>query len=148
MCTNLTPIPSKCDSKVLWGNALVKGSARLFALSIFATTTSPRTIIFLMMWYFLSMCFPFLWFLGFRPCWLLGLVPLNPIVWCYVWYYVWHYVCLNIIINKSVLLLSEIMVTWIFRHYHIVHEMYSMWFMWKVTEDINYKFFINSEFSS
>ena len=22
----------------------------------------------------------------------LGLLPLNPIVWCYVWYYVWHYV--------------------------------------------------------
>ena len=28
----------------------------------------------------------------------LGLVPLNPIVWCYVWYYVW----LNIVINKIV----------------------------------------------
>ena len=79
---------------------------------------------------------------------LLGLVPLNPIVWCYVWYYVWHYVWLNIVINKFVLLLSEIMVIWIFRHYHIVHEMHSMWFMWKVTEDINYKFFVNSEFSS
>ena len=82
----------------------------------------------------------------------LGLVPLNPIVWSYVWYYVWHYVWhdvwLNIVINKFVLLLSEIMVTWIFRHYHIVHEMHSMWFMWKVIEDINYKFFVNSEFSS
>ena len=33
-------------------------------------------------------------------------------------------------INKFVLLLSEIMVTWIFGHYHIVHEMHSMWFMW------------------
>ena len=33
-------------------------------------------------------------------------------------------------INKFVLLLSEIMVTWIFRYYHIVHEMHSMWFMW------------------
>ena len=57
---------------------------------------------------------------------LLGLVPLNPIVWCYVWYYVWHYVLhdvwLNIVINKFVFLLSEIMVTWIFRYYHIVHE--------------------------
>ena len=83
---------------------------------------------------------------------LLGLVPLNPIVWYYVWYYVshyvWHDVWLNIVINKFVLLLSEIIVTWIFRHYHIVHEMHSMWFMWKVTEDINYKFFVNSEFSS
>ena len=78
----------------------------------------------------------------------LGLVPLNPIVWCYVWYYVWHYVWLNIVINKVVLLLSEITVTWIFGHYHIVHEMHSMWFMWKVTEDINYKFFVNLEFSS
>ena len=38
------------------------------------------------------------------------------------------------------------MVTWIFGHYHIVHEMHSMWFMWKVTEDINHKFFINLEF--
>ena len=28
--------------KVLWGKALVKGSARLFAHSIFATTISPR----------------------------------------------------------------------------------------------------------
>ena len=83
---------------------------------------------------------------------MLGLVLLNPIVWCYVWYYVWHYVWhdvwLNIVINKVVLLLSEIMVTWIFGQYHIVHEMHSMWFMWKVTEDINHKFFVNSEFSS
>ena len=54
----------------------------------------------------------------------------------------------NNVINKFVLLLSEIMVTWIFGHYHIVHEMHSMWFMWKVTEDINHKFFVNSEFSS
>ena len=77
---------------------------------------------------------------------------LKPIVWCYVWYYVWHYVWydvwLNIVINKFVLLLSEIMVTWIFGNYHIVHEMHSMWFMWKVTEYINHKFFVNSEFSS
>ena len=62
---------------------------------------------------------------------LLGLVPLNPIVWCYVCYYVWHYVWLNVVINKvCLLLLSKIMVTWIFGHYHIVHEMHSMWFMW------------------
>ena len=30
-----------------------------------------------------------------RMVWMLkvlGLVPLNPIVWCYVWYYVWYYV--------------------------------------------------------
>ena len=54
----------------------------------------------------------------------------------------------NNVINKFVLLLSEIIVTWIFGHYHIVHEMHSMWFMWKVTEDINHKFFVNSEFSS
>ena len=39
---------------------------------------------------------------------LLGLVPLNPIVWCYVCYYVWHYVWLNVVINKvSLLLLSK-----------------------------------------
>ena len=58
---------------------------------------------------------------------LLGLVPLNPIVWYYECYYVW----LNVVINKvSLLLLSKIMVTWIFGHYHIVHEMHSMWFMW------------------
>ena len=49
-------------------------------------------------------------------------------------------------IDKVVLLLSKIMVTWIFGHYHIVHEMHSMWFMWKVTEDINHRFFVNSEF--
>ena len=24
--------------------------------------------------------------------------------------------------------------------------MYNMWFIWKVTEDINHKFFVNSEF--
>ena len=53
---------------------------------------------------------------------LLGLIPLNPIVWCYVW--------LNVVINKVVLLLSKIMVTWIFGHYHITHETHSMWFMW------------------
>ena len=67
-------------------------------------------------------------------CWgrkMLGLIPLNPIVWYYVCYYVWHYVWLNVVINKvSLLLLSKIMVTWIFGHYHIVHEMHSMWFMW------------------
>ena len=28
---------------------------------------------------------------------MLGLVPLNPIVWCYVCYYVWHYVWLNVV---------------------------------------------------
>ena len=61
---------------------------------------------------------------------MLGLVPLNPIVWCCVCYYVWHYVWLNVVINKVSLLLSKIMVTWIFGHYHIVHEMHSMWFMW------------------
>ena len=49
------------------------------------------------------------------------------------------------LINKVVLLLSEIMVTWILGHYHIVHEMHSMWFMWRVTENINHKFFVNSE---
>ena len=48
------------------------------------------------------------------------------------------------VINKVVLLLCKIMVTWIFGHYHIVHEMHSMWFMWKVAEDINHKFFVNS----
>ena len=77
---------------------------------------------------------------------LLELVSLNPIVWYYVWYYVWHYVRLNIVIDKVVLLLSKIIVTWIFEHYYIVHEMHSMWFMWKVIEDINHKFFVNSEF--
>ena len=61
---------------------------------------------------------------------LLGLVSLNPIVSCYVWHYVWHYVWLNVVSNKVVLLLSKIMVIWIFGHYHIVHEMHSMWFLW------------------
>ena len=28
----------------------------------------------------------------------------------------------------------------------LVHEMHSMWFMWKVIEDINYKLFVNLEF--
>ena len=55
-----------------------------------------------------------------RP--VLRCVPLNPIVWCYVW--------LNVVINKVVLLLSKIMKTWIFGHYHIVHEMHSMLFTW------------------
>ena len=59
---------------------------------------------------------------------MLGLVPLNPIIWCYVCYSVWHCVWLNVVINKVSLLLSKIMVTWIFGHYHIVHEMHSMWF--------------------
>ena len=36
------------------------------------------------------------------------------------------------------------MVTWIFEHYHIVHEMHSMWFSHK---NISHKFFVNSEFS-
>ena len=72
----------------------------------------------------------------------LGLVSLNPIVKCYVCYYVW----VNVVINKVSLLLSKIMITWIFGHYHIVHEMHSMWFMWKVIEDIDHKFFVNSEF--
>ena len=48
----------------------------------------------------------------------------------YVCYCVWHYVWLNVAINKFSLLLSQIMVTWIFGHYHTVHEMHSMWFMW------------------
>ena len=61
---------------------------------------------------------------------LLGLVLLNPIIRCYVCYYVWHYVWLNVVINKISLLLSKIMVTWIFGYYHIVHKMHSMWFMW------------------
>ena len=60
----------------------------------------------------------------------LGLVPLNPIIWCYVWYYIWHYVWLNVVINKVVLLLSKIVITWIFGQYHLVNEMHSMWFMW------------------
>ena len=57
---------------------------------------------------------------------MLGLVLLNPIVWCYVWHYVWF----NVVINKVVLWLSKIIVTWIFGHYHIVHEMHNMWFIW------------------
>ena len=72
---------------------------------------------------------------------MLRLVLLNPIVW----YYVWHYVWLNVVINKVVLLLSKIMIIWIFGHYQIVHKMYNMWFIWKVTEDINHKFFVNLE---
>ena len=67
-------------------------------------------------------------------------------VWCYVYYYIWHYVWLNVVINKIDLLLSKMMVTWIFGYYHIVHEMHRMWFMWKVTEDIIHRFFVNSEF--
>ena len=55
---------------------------------------------------------------------LLGLMSLNPIVWCYVCYYVW----LNVVINKVSLLLSKILIAWIFEHYHIVYEMHSMWF--------------------
>ena len=38
------------------------------------------------------------------------------------------------------------MVTWIYGQYRIVHEVHSMWFMWKVIEDINHKFFVNLEF--
>ena len=53
---------------------------------------------------------------------LLGYVPLNPIVLYYVW--------LNVVINKIILLLSKIMVIWIFRHYHIAYEMHNMWFIW------------------
>ena len=52
----------------------------------------------------------------------LGLVPLNSIVWYYVW--------LNVVINKVILLLSKKLVTWIFEYYHLVHEIHSMWFMW------------------
>ena len=52
---------------------------------------------------------------------LLGLMSLNPIVWCYVWHYV--------VINKIVLLLSKMMVTYIFGHYQIAYEMHCMWFM-------------------
>ena len=55
---------------------------------------------------------------------MLGFVLLNPIVWCYLWHYVWF----NVVINKIVLLLSKIMVTWIFGHYYIVHKMHNMWF--------------------
>ena len=55
---------------------------------------------------------------------LLGYMPLNIIVWRYVW----HYLLLKVVINKVVLLLSKIMVTWIFGHYHIAHEMHNMWF--------------------
>ena len=54
-----------------------------------------------------------------------GLVPYNSIVWCYVWHYVCHYV-----INNKVVLLSKIIVTWIFEYYHIILEMHGMWFMW------------------
>ena len=55
-------------------------------------------------------------------------------------------------IDKVALLLSKMMVTWIFGHYHIVHEMHYMWFMWfshkryKSQVDISHKFFVNSEF--
>ena len=56
----------------------------------------------------------------------LGLALLYPIVWCYAWHYVW----LNVVVNKVILLLSKIIVIWIFGHCHIIHEMQSMWFMW------------------
>jgi len=32
-----------------------------------------------------------------------GLVPLNPIVWCYILYYVW----LNVVINKVVFIIIQ-----------------------------------------
>ena len=49
---------------------------------------------------------------------LLGSVPLNPIIWYYVW--------LNVVINKVILLLPKIIVTWVFGHYYIVHKIHSM----------------------
>ena len=73
-----------------------------------------------------------------------GNEDLSLVCW-YVDMLIWYYVWLNAMINKVVLLLSKIIVTWIFGHYHIIHEMHSMWFMWKVTEDINHMFFVNSE---
>ena len=81
MCTNLTPIPSKCDSKVLWGKVLVKGSARLFTLSMFSTTTSRKATMSRMMWYFLSMCFPFLWFFGSLDYATTPLLSQNNVLW-------------------------------------------------------------------
>ena len=64
---------------------------------------------------------------------LLGLVLLNPIIWCYVWHYV--------MINEVVLLLSKTMVIWIFKHYHIIHKMHSMWFTHKrCKSQVLYKF--------
>ena len=51
--------------KVFAFKTLVKGSARLFALSTFPTATSPRATMSRIMWFFFSMCFFFsLWFLG------------------------------------------------------------------------------------
>ena len=44
---------------------------------------------------------------------------------------------------KLFLLLSKIMVTWIFVHYHIVLKMHSMWFSHK---NINHKFFVNLKY--
>ena len=46
------------------------------------------------------------------------------------------------LINFS-LLLSKTMVTWIFGHYHIVHEIICD-LCDLVTEDIDHKFFVNS----
>ena len=49
-------------------------------------------------------------------------------------------------INKVSLLLSKIMVTWIFRYYHIVHESIVCDLCDLVTEDMDYKFFVNPKF--
>ena len=86
---------------------------------------------------FLVLAFGFAWNKGgletlilLSPLVSVRISALNLIVWCYVCYYVWHYAWLNVVINKVFLLLSKIMVTWIFGHYHILHEMHNMWFMW------------------
>ena len=104
----------------------------------------PYIYIYIYIYYALKKSFPFIKdCMTYTPFWielelctagvvssvwgfLLGYEPLNPIIW----YYVWHFVWLNVVINKFVLLLSKIMVTWIFGHYHIVLEMHSIWFMW------------------
>ena len=58
------PMESKCKLKGFPGMALVKGSAKFCCDAIWVTSTSPLCTISLIRWYFLSICFCFLWFFG------------------------------------------------------------------------------------
>ena len=60
----LTPIQSTCFSKTRTGRDFVNGSAKFSSDATLMTTTSPLSIMSRIKWYFLSMCFCFLWFLG------------------------------------------------------------------------------------
>ena len=61
---SLSPIPSRCCSKLRAGKVLVNRSTMLFADAIFSTETSPLLTISLTRWNFRSMCFPLRLFLG------------------------------------------------------------------------------------